>query len=143
MSALQFQTLLGKISGTCCKQFFHILIQKLHCTHFLTRAHYVEKLLLQNREEKRCGILRHTFFKEQDVQGPFTNYLQIACHKAKIKEETHAGYQNQIFPMFFDEIQIIFTVLVHFHYVQNKIRICMLIYSTVICHKRILRQNHF
>ena len=36
--------------------------------------------------------------------GSFANYLRIACHKAKIKEETHAGHRIQIFLMFFDEI---------------------------------------
>ena len=70
------------------------------------------------------------------------NYLQVACHKAKIKEETHAGHQNQVFLMFFDELQIIFMVLVHLHCVQSrKIRICRLISSAVISHKRTFRQN--
>ena len=41
-----------------------------------------------------------------NVYGPFANYLQIACHKAKIKEETHAGHRIQIFLIFFDEIKI-------------------------------------
>ena len=72
--------------------------------------------------------------------GPFANYLQIVCHKAKIKEETHASHRIQIFLMFFDEIQIIFMVLVHLHYVHgHEILNCTLIYSTVICHKRTLR----
>ena len=75
--------------------------------------------------------------------GPFPDYLRIACHKAKIKEKTHAGHRIQIFLMFFDEIQIIFMVLVHLHYVHgHEILNWTLIYSTVICHKRILRQNH-
>ena len=62
------------------------------------------------------------------IYGPFANYLQVACHKAKIKEETHAGHQNQVFLMFFDKLQIILMVLVHLHCVQSReIRICMLI----------------
>ena len=70
--------------------------------------------------------------------------FQIACHKAKIKEETHAGHQNQIFLMYYNKIQIIFMVLVHLHYVHgHEILNCTLIYSTVICHKRILRQNRW
>ena len=44
------------------------------------------------------------------IGGPFANYLQIACHEAKINKETHAGHQNQILPMFFDKIQIILMV---------------------------------
>ena len=77
------------------------------------------------------------------MYGPFANYLQIACDKAKIKEETHAGHENQVFLMFFDELQIIFMVLVHLHCVQSReIRICMLISSDIICHKRTFRQNH-
>ena len=75
------------------------------------------------------------------VYGLFANYLQVACHKAKIKEETHAGHQNQVFLMFFDELQI-FMVLVHLHCVQSReIRICRLISSAVISHKRTFRQN--
>ena len=31
------------------------------------------------------------------IYGPFANYLQVACHEAKIKEETHAGHRNQVF----------------------------------------------
>ena len=62
------------------------------------------------------------------AHGPFTNYLQIACHKAKIKEETHAGHRIQIFLMFFDEIQMIFMVLVPLHYVHgHEILNCTLI----------------
>ena len=72
-------------------------------------------------------------------------FASIACYKAKIKEETHAGYQNQIFLIFFDELQIIFIVLVHHvDCVQGReIPICMLISSAVICHKRTFRQNHW
>ena len=81
----------------------------------------------------RCDRIRY---------GPFANYLQIACHKARIKEEMHAGHRIQIVLMVFDEIQIICMVLVHLHYVRgHEILNCTLIYSTVICHKRILRQN--
>ena len=77
------------------------------------------------------------------IYGPFANYLQIACHKAKIKEEMHAGHRIRIFLMFSDEIRIIFMVLIHLRYVHgHEILNCTLIYSTVICHKRILRQNH-
>ena len=48
------------------------------------------------------------------IYGPFANYLQIACHKAKIKEETHAGHRIQIFLMFFDE-----TSWPHFVYTRD------------------------
>ena len=71
------------------------------------------------------------------VYGSFVNYLQVACHKAKIEKETHAGHQSQVFLMFFNELQTIFMVLVHLHCIQSReIRICMLISSAVISHKR-------
>ena len=68
------------------------------------------------------------------MYGPFANYLQIACHnKAKIKEETPAGHRIQIFLIFFDEIQIIFMVLVHLHYVHSQeILNCTLMYHLKI-----------
>ena len=76
-----------------------------------------------------------------NVYGPFANHLQNVIRQ--IKEEMHAGHWIQIFLMFFDEIQIIFMVLVHLHSVHgHDILNCTLIYTTVICHKRILRQNH-
>ena len=63
------------------------------------------------------------------IHGPFGNYLQVVSHKPKITDETRARHQNQFFLMFFDELQIIFMVLIILHCVQSR-EILILILKT-------------